>query len=112
MASARKVKRIDWVLEVTSLSRAKVYECMRETEDPFPQPVQLGPRLNGWWEDEVMAWLEARPRGLRSAEDAQRLRSVSQPSRVQAEELPPALEPEIDGAAADDDPGRRRRSLH
>lgn len=30
----------------------------------FPEPVQIGPNKIGWYEDEVEAWLESRPRGF------------------------------------------------
>ena len=28
----------------------------------FPAPIELGPNSVGWYEDEIDAWLEARPR--------------------------------------------------
>lgn len=38
----------------------KSYEI---TEQPdFPKPIYLGPNTIGWWEHEVDAWLESRPR--------------------------------------------------
>ena len=78
----RKVIRIAQVLGMTGLSRGTLYRFVGENS--FPQPLQLGPRLLGWFEDEVEAWLEARPRGLHSAEDARRLRSVPRQTRVPA----------------------------
>jgi prophage regulatory protein len=80
VAPLRKVLRIHQVLELTGLTRGTVYRFVKE--DSFPQPIQLGPKLLGWWEHEVEAWLATRPRGLHSAEDARRLRSV--PRRVPA----------------------------
>lgn len=70
----RKVLRTHQVLELTGLKKSTVYRFVKDGE--FPQPIQLGPKLLGWFEDEVTAWLEARPRGLHSAEDARPLRSV------------------------------------
>jgi len=60
------------VIEKTTLSRGSVYRFVNDGS--FPQPIQLGPKLQAWWEDEVDAWLESRPRGLHSAEDARRVR--------------------------------------
>ena len=82
MAAPRKVLRTHQVLELANLTKGTLYRFVRENN--FPQPIQLGPKLLGWFEDEVTAWLEARPRGLHSAEDAQRLRSVPRPTRVPA----------------------------
>ena len=82
MAAPRRVLRTHQVLELTNLTKGTLYRYVRE--DNFPAPIQLGPKLLGWFEDEVIAWLEARPRGLHSAEDARRLRSVPRPVRVPA----------------------------
>ena len=38
-----------------------------EAAGKFPQRVQLGVNSVGWYEDEVDAWIESRPRGLAPA---------------------------------------------
>jgi prophage regulatory protein len=81
-APGRKVIRVQQVLEMTCLTRGTLYRYVKENS--FPQPIQLGPRLNAWYEDEIAEWLATRPRGLHSAEDARRLRSVPRPTRVPA----------------------------
>ncbi len=37
----------------------------------FPAPLELGPNSIGWYEDEIDAWLEARPRRTYGAPDNQ-----------------------------------------
>jgi len=68
----RKFIRMPQVLEMTGLSRGTLYRYIREKS--FPQPRQLGPRLLGWYLDEIEEWQATRPCGLHSAEDARRLR--------------------------------------
>jgi predicted DNA-binding transcriptional regulator AlpA len=36
-------------------------------ESDFPRPVRIGPRAVCWREDEVLAWVESRPRSDASA---------------------------------------------
>jgi predicted DNA-binding transcriptional regulator AlpA len=54
------------VREKTGLGASTIYAKVRESS--FPQPVVLAvdkhgkPRICGWHEDEVVAWLAARPR--------------------------------------------------
>ena len=82
MAAPRKVLRTHQVLELTNLKKGTLYRFVREVT--FPQPIQLGPKLLGWFEDEVVTWLETRPRGLHSGEEARRLRRVPRPTRMPA----------------------------
>ena len=42
--------------------RKTIYNWVRQ--ELFPEPVQIGPNKIGWYEDEVEAWLESRPRGF------------------------------------------------
>ena len=61
----RKVLRTHAVLEATGLSRGTLYRLIADNK--FPQPLRLGPRMIGFYEDEIEAWQEARPRGTDSA---------------------------------------------
>ncbi|WIY27637.1 AlpA family phage regulatory protein [Parasedimentitalea psychrophila] len=47
---------------MVGLSRTTIWR--REREGDFPQRIHLGGRRVGWHADEVIAWLEARPKGL------------------------------------------------
>lgn len=42
----------------TGLSRSTIYARM--AAGTFPQPVHLGPRAVGWFEDEIESWLAER----------------------------------------------------
>ncbi|WP_294302794.1 AlpA family transcriptional regulator [uncultured Sphingomonas sp.] len=50
--------RIDDTIATTGLSRATVYRYIKEGD--FPKQRQLTRRCVGWWESDVLAWLEAR----------------------------------------------------
>ena len=50
------------VMDMTSLSRTTIYELVKEGK--FPQPVKPGPRSTRWLESEVLAYIEALPRGV------------------------------------------------
>ncbi len=39
------------------LSRATIYRLMKDTENPFPQPVKIG-MASRWLECDVIAWKE------------------------------------------------------
>jgi predicted DNA-binding transcriptional regulator AlpA len=53
-----RMLRIDQVLEVTGLSKTRVY--VMQAQGNFPLRVQLSPRRVGWVEADVQAWLAAR----------------------------------------------------
>ena len=53
-----KILRLSQVREVTSLSRATVYEMSRTGD--FPRQVRIGLRASGWVESEVQDWLKRR----------------------------------------------------
>jgi prophage regulatory protein len=57
-----QVLKMSEVSEMVSLSRTTIWR--REREGNFPQRIHLGERRIGWNADEIVAWLEARPRGL------------------------------------------------
>ncbi len=46
----------------TGRSRMSIWRYLRDPQLAFPQPVTLGKRDRGWFEDEVAAWIERRPR--------------------------------------------------
>jgi prophage regulatory protein len=57
-----QVLKIAEVSEMVGLSRTTIWR--RERDGDFPQRLRLGGRRIGWNAGEVVAWLEARPRGL------------------------------------------------
>ena len=60
LVGGRRIIRIAGVKHKTGLSTSSVWR--RTQDDPtFPRPRRLGPSAIGWFEDEVDAWLEARP---------------------------------------------------
>lgn len=48
------------VLEITSLSSSAMYRLIAKGE--FPQPRRLGARSSRFLEDEVLEWIETRPK--------------------------------------------------
>ena len=52
----------DTLTAIGSPNRKSVYNWVRK--GVFPEPVQVGPNKIGWYEDEVAAWLDSRPRGF------------------------------------------------
>lgn len=54
----KRILRRPDVEAMTGLSRACIYERMRDGS--FPQAVPLGGRAVGWLESEVQAWIEQR----------------------------------------------------
>ena len=54
--------------ERTGLSRTTIWR--RRRAGKFPDPVDLGNGLLGWYEDEIAAWIEARPRVAIAAPNA------------------------------------------
>jgi len=60
-----KVLRNAAVCEMLSISRTTLWR--RERDGDFPDRVGLGGKSHGWMEDDIIAWLKARPRGLKSS---------------------------------------------
>ena len=52
--------RLKEVLRLTGLSRSSLYRKIRA--GTFPESVELGERVVGWWESEVRAWMASRPK--------------------------------------------------
>jgi len=48
------------VLEITGLSSSAMYRAI--TDGAFPRPRSLGARSVAWREDEVLEWIETRPK--------------------------------------------------
>ncbi len=58
----RRIIGIAEVCRATGRSRSSVRRYLNCPAIAFPQPVRLGPRDRGWFEDEINHWIEARPR--------------------------------------------------
>ena len=50
----------DEVLKLVTMSRAMLYVEVRAGR--FPSPIKLGRRRVAWREDELMSWVQSRPR--------------------------------------------------
>jgi len=55
-----KVLRFSQVSEITGLSRMAIWRL--EKDDQFPKRIQLTRNTVGWIEQEIIEWLENRPR--------------------------------------------------
>jgi|TARA_R100001163_G_scaffold35941_1_gene27586 prophage regulatory protein len=67
MKSRSKLLKVGEVSEWLNVSRSTIYKWVHEGE--FPEPVVLGQddgkrSASRWKEDEVVDWLESRPRGV------------------------------------------------
>jgi prophage regulatory protein len=56
----RRVVRFPAVRNRVGISRTTIWRL--EAGGLFPKRVQIGPAAIGWFEDEIEAWLAARPR--------------------------------------------------
>ena len=54
------ILRLPAVVEMTGISRSRIYVYMDRETDPFPRPIRLGPNSVGWRKAEVEAWLDTR----------------------------------------------------
>lgn len=43
-------------------ARSTLWRRGRNPNDDFPAPVDVGYGMNGWYEDEIDAWINSRPR--------------------------------------------------
>ena len=59
-APRRKLIRLAEVLDLTGLSRSTVYKL--KALGLFPQPVKIGPHAVRWYLDEVVLYINTRPR--------------------------------------------------
>jgi len=67
MKSRSKLLKVGEVSEWLNVSRSTIYKWVNEGE--FPEPVVLGQddgkrSASRWKEDEVIDWLDSRPRGV------------------------------------------------
>jgi len=58
------------VMERTGFGRTSLWRKGRNPEDDFPAAVQVSDNKIGWYEDEIAAWLESRPRLTSKIEEA------------------------------------------
>ena len=63
MSDLRKILRKPEVREATGLSDSQLWRKSNDPDDDFPPSVSLGANATGWYEDEIIAWQESRPRG-------------------------------------------------
>ena len=59
-AAHRKVIRLPEVIELTGIGRSTIYE--RKAKGLFPQSIKIGGRAVGWYLDEVLHYINSRPR--------------------------------------------------
>lgn len=58
--SLRQRLRLPAVESLTGLSKSTIYRL--ESKDLFPRRIKLSARATAWRADEVLAWLDSRPR--------------------------------------------------
>lgn len=61
MTTRKRVMRMAEVQEATGLNKRTLYRYISGGQ--FPRPFKVGMRASGWWEADVMAWLESRAQG-------------------------------------------------
>jgi prophage regulatory protein len=66
---SKRLLRIREVRRLTGLSKTSLYRL--EAKHDFPQRVKLTTRSTAWVAHEVAAWIDTRPRGIRSINSAQ-----------------------------------------
>lgn len=58
----RTVVRAMRAREITGLGKSEIYRKSGDPEDPFPAAIKIGEHSLAWFEDELLAWQESRPR--------------------------------------------------
>ncbi|MBY6104971.1 AlpA family transcriptional regulator [Ferrimonas balearica] len=53
-----KILRMEELEEKVGLKKSAIYRLAKEGK--FPKPIKLGPRVNGWVEEEVDEWIAER----------------------------------------------------
>ncbi len=65
------ILRMQDLMALIKLSRSKIYDMLDEKSDghdpDFPKPIKLGPRAVGWYDQEVLDWLQSRKRSSTSS---------------------------------------------
>ena len=56
-----RLLKLSEVREMTRLSTSTIYQLM--AEDRFPKPLKIGVRGVRWRLDEIVKWIDSRPRG-------------------------------------------------
>ena len=56
------ILRLRDVVDLTTISKSRLYLLMARQDDPFPRPIRLGVRAVGWRKAEIEAWLDSRQR--------------------------------------------------
>jgi prophage regulatory protein len=62
MTDLSQLLRLPEVQKLSGLSRSSIYRL--EGEGAFPKRVRLSERATAWRSDELLAWLNARPRAV------------------------------------------------
>ena len=63
MPTPRTILRKPAVRKSSGLSDSQIWRKSNDPNDDFPAAITLGPNATGWYEDEMIAWQESRPRG-------------------------------------------------
>ena len=56
----RRLLRKPEVLDLAQFSLSTLYRKMATGD--FPRPIKIGERAVAWWEDELLEWMQDRPR--------------------------------------------------
>lgn len=62
MLHSHQIIRVEEVLHLTGLSRSMIYKLMGQ--ERFPRPIPLGDRAVGWYEEDVIRWINGRRDGV------------------------------------------------
>jgi len=57
-----RMMRMRQLTDYTALSRAYIYQCIKEGS--FPSGYMLSPGIRAWEREEIDAWLDQRKRGV------------------------------------------------
>ncbi len=63
MPTPRTILRKPAIRKSSGLSDSQIWRKSNDPNDEFPAAITLGPNAIGWYEDEIIAWQESRPRG-------------------------------------------------
>jgi predicted DNA-binding transcriptional regulator AlpA len=58
----RRIVRAKRSRELTGTGKSELYRKSSDPNDDFPAAVAIGDHAVGWYEDELIAWRDARPR--------------------------------------------------
>lgn len=58
----RRIVRTPEATRICGVARTTLLRWEKDPAMRFPQRVELGPLISGWWHDEIIAWLESRRR--------------------------------------------------